>query len=34
MDMSIVYIVGGMYLVAAWAVTARLITAIFGQEKD
>lgn len=35
MDATIIYVtVGGMYAVAAWALTARLITAIFGQEKD
>ena len=35
MDITIIYVVaGGMYAVTAWALTARLITAIFGQEKD
>jgi len=35
MDVTTVYVtIGGMYIVAMWALTARLISAIFGQEKD
>jgi len=36
MDVSMVVlgVAGGMFATAMWAITARMITAIFGQEKD
>jgi len=27
-------IFGGMFVTASWAITCRMITAVFGQEKD